>query len=213
MSLNLATANTKQPWLLTTTAMPALRQLIIGDTMVKKVPSPASLAATDLLNQLEYLEIGEDRKAGSNTAILVPPSAVPASLPVVWRVDLDSHISRLLERAHPRRTYIRIDRVHAHAADDVDPRVARLAKLGAVLAALPDLELVLVPRDFWLPTQEPSQAAEDAQRALAQALKERSVEVIAFEPDGRGGVAPHLAAFLRERERGTAASGGLQGAA
>ncbi|GAA5922934.1 hypothetical protein JCM3775_006191 [Rhodotorula graminis] len=209
VSLNLNMVNTKQCWLLTKKSMPALRHLSIGDIMVKKKPSPPSLATTDLLGQLESLEIGEDTKAGSDTSCLIPILDLPPSLPVLWRINLDSTNTRPVTPS-PRRTYVRIDRVDVLAADDVEPRLARLTKLSAVLAALPDLELVFVPRELWAPSQTPSMAATAAQQALKESLKARGVEVRAFDPDERGGASRHLAAFLRERA--TATRVGRQGA-
>ncbi|GAA5917285.1 hypothetical protein JCM8208_005006 [Rhodotorula glutinis] len=209
VSLTLSTVTTKQYQHLRKASMPSLRYLSIGDVMLRRQPSPASLAATDLLGQLNFLEIGEDHKAGSDTSILVPFSSLPPFLPVVWRIGLDSPLARPLARAlsvqlaAPRRTFVRIDGIDGYAVNDVDPRLARLNKMGVLLSALPYLQLVLVPRDFWDPTPAPSTAATAAQTALRHVLAVRNVEVIAFDPDEHGGVAAHLKMFLRSRSRRT----------
>jgi len=213
-SLTLIRARTKEPWLITKSVMPALSQMSIRDSRFEPAPSSTSRRATDLLEQLDCLEIGEDRTQAADARVLVPFETVPSRLPVLWRLDLDS--KRVGDPTLSAScAYFRLGSYHTYLTRGRDPRDARLAKLGIILSTLPELKLVLVPTEFWFPplAPAPSDQAKATQQALAEELVRRGVELWTFVPGALDGVVPEFTTFLREREHGTATGGGLQRAA
>ncbi|GAA5857303.1 hypothetical protein JCM9279_005127 [Rhodotorula babjevae] len=189
-SLSISTAKTKEPWLLSKATMPTLRHLAIRNSRFEPPPPSGFRAATDLLEQLDVLEIGEDRSQGANN---------PRRGPLF----------------SSRCAYVRLGRVDAYHANSRDPRDARLTRLGIILSTLPELKLVLVPADFWLPPPTPplSSRATATQQGLELELERRGVALRFVTPGEVDGITPEFVKFLREREHGTAASSGRGAAA
>ncbi|GAA5933647.1 hypothetical protein JCM3775_003761 [Rhodotorula graminis] len=224
VSLVLWSATITDPATLSKSTMPSLRRLVLVNCRMYSWLYLRSRWATDLLSQLELLEVGEDRTEGADVRLLVPHARLPFTLPVLWHVDLDRALVRL--NFPPSRAALRRRHFILLTLDDDDddddtassrrssPRDARhvrhLKLLDDILPALPNLELVLVPRSFWAPPapqdlgaarQAAARLAHERQQAIVDECRWRHIALRTYEPreDEGVGFVPEFEAFVRER--------------
>ncbi|GAA5933643.1 hypothetical protein JCM3775_003760 [Rhodotorula graminis] len=217
-SLTLSSATLTEPSILSNSVMPVLRHLAIVDCRVFKWLYLPTRWATNLLPQLEVLEIGEDQHRDADVRLLAPLATLGDTLPVLWCVDLDRALVRnRFPRSHAalrRHVFVRLVLAEPSSPSPLEPArhtsfrnaPSRLAKVLDIVALLPNLELLLVPHDLWLPNARPS-SAHAAQQAVVDDCARRGVALRTY--DGRGesgeGIVPEFETFLRERA--SAASG------
>ncbi|GAA5847658.1 hypothetical protein JCM9279_004971 [Rhodotorula babjevae] len=218
VTLVLSSVTLSEPWFLGRHAMPALRRLSIADCGVPRPPDRTQRWTTDLVPQLELLDIGESRRADANVGLILPLADLPDALPVVWRVDVDRALVRVtFPRARAvlrRHAFVRL------TVDDDTPdsstgwerlppaRPERLAKILDILAALPNLQLLLVPHDLWPPLAHPAPASQ-AQQAILDECARRGIALRTYERRAgkEEGLVPEFEAFLREREEAAREAG------
>ncbi|GAA5893240.1 hypothetical protein JCM8208_004384 [Rhodotorula glutinis] len=221
VTLGLSSVALSEPWLLSRWTMPALRHLSLVACPVTLGPYRKERWTTNLLPQLDILEIGESHKPDANVGLLVPLVNLPVTLPVLWRVDVDRALVRV-PFLRPRAALLRHAFVRLTIADDAPTqqrapisRPERLAKVLSILDLLPAVELLLVPHDFWHPPSraEPARMSQDTegdegQQVVVDECARRGIEVRTYErrEGGHDGVVPEFRAFLRETglEGGTA---------
>ena len=219
-SLTLSGVTLTEPWILSRSTLPALRRLSIVNVRVFEWLFRKERWATNLLPQLDSLEIGEDLHADADARLLVPLAYLPDTLPVLWSVNINRALVRLPSpRSHaalPRHTFVRL------VVGAGTRRPGHFDKLLGILALLPNLELLLVPLAFWSPpapqpnlgsARGPSrravQQAAQRQRAVVAECARRGVALRTYdEREGEGeGSVPEFEQFLRERASAAAGSG------
>ena len=214
VALVLISVTLSDPWVLRRWAMPVLRRLSIVDCSVSQQPGREQLWTTDLLSQLELVEIGESRRVDAHTGLIIPLTHLPDPLNILWHVDVDSALVRLpfpRPRAALRRhAFVRLVVHGADPASSPDrtnlgvPQRSRADKVLDILALLPNLELLLIPRGAW-PAPPHSGPAPAWQKAIIDECARRGIALRTYERRKEGeGFVPEFAAFLREREEDAA---------
>ncbi|GAA5847654.1 hypothetical protein JCM9279_004970 [Rhodotorula babjevae] len=217
-SLTLSGVTLTEPWILSRSTFPALRRLSIVNCRTFEWLYRKEHWATDLLPQLDCLEVGEDIYEDADARLLIPLDNLPDTLPILSRVninrDLDRFASRRERAALPRHTLVRL------VIGTRTPRPGHFDKILDILARLPNLELLLVPLAFWSPpapqphlgstrpaSHRAVQQAAQRQRAVVDECARRGVALRTYdEREGEGSV-PELEQFLRERAGPAAGSG------